>query len=311
MPPTAPASGSSAPRDLAVVVGARGGAESLASCLGALQRELEGHTARVVVAYAADDELAERALSRSGDVEAVRCPPTLLVPELWGRGLQRAEADVVVLLSAACVPAPGWLACLLGALREHPEAAGVGGPIDGPDPGLGGGSGSDWGAYFTRYSAYMPPVAAGRVEEIPGDNALYRRPALDRAWTEREEGFWETLVHRRLRAEGAALMMAPEAVVRLGPVADRRAFARDRFRHGRHFGATREVSGRGERVLRALAAPMLPILFVARILRRVLRRNPDRLIPLARSLPWLLLYSVAWSFGEASGYLRRRSEPIP
>lgn len=292
--------------DLAVVVGSQDAGSTAHACLEAMSGQVSRHGGRIVVVDGSSDDTADRLEERFPGVEVVRADPRLLMPELWKLGLDRVDLEgtrLVALANAQCVPAAGWIEALIDAAAERPAAAGVGGPIAGPEAAA---SALSWALYFARYCSYMPPVEAGPVSEIPGDNALYRTAALVAAWSDRAAGFWEVLVHRRLRETGAELVMAPSAAVSLGPAVGPWRLAAARFRHGRHYGATRPVGSGLPRLLRAATAPLLPALLVARIGRRVRGRRPDLMRHYLRSLPWLALLIIAWSLGEAAGYLRPR-----
>ena len=87
-----------------------------------------------------------------------------------------------------------------------------------------------------------------------------------------------------------------------GPI-DFTAAAQQRFAHAAEFGASR-VGRHGESIWRiVLAAPIVPLLLVLRIGRRVLPQSRFRL-PFVVALPWLFVLSIAWAAGEAAGALR-------
>lgn len=291
-----------------MLIGARDAPRTVAACLAEAVVQARALGGDVIAAVAGEDSPEADAARRAGVTCVVRARDAL-VPELWGAALEKGAAPVVVFTTATCVPGPGWLAGLLAALDANPWAGGAGGPIDGPE----GGAPSDWAAYFVRYSAYIPPMQAGEVTEIPGDNAAYRRADLARCAsaappaggeTGTARAFWETLVHAELRALGRGLVAVPQAVVRLHAGTDAAAFLRARFRHGRHFGSTREGVGGVGRIARAAAGPALVPVLLVRISRRVAARQPRWSRHVLSSLPWLLAFLAAWTAGESLGYLR-------
>jgi hypothetical protein len=153
----------------------------------------------------------------------------------------------------------------------------------------------------------MPPVPSGPTHEVAADNAVYRRDVLDRypgAW---QTGFWETEVHARFRANGCAILLDPRIVVvhrhSLSPL----TFSRQRFFHGRVFGAARfGAAPIITRAIRALAAPAAGATLTARIVGRVFARRRHRARLLA-SAPYLAWYVACWTAGETAGYLVRPS----
>jgi hypothetical protein len=159
-----------------------------------------------------------------------------------------------------------------------------------------------------RFSAFLPESVGNDVRvvrDIPGDNAAYLRSAILRHEDLLAEGFWEVEFHRRFERDGHALRLLPDAGSTMrGPV-DFTAAVGQRFQHAAEFGASR-VRRHGESVWRvALVAPLVPLLLIMRIGRRVLPHSPYRM-PFATSLPWLVVLSVAWAVGEAVGAVRSR-----
>lgn len=288
--------------EISIVVASRHASTTILESVQAVRDQAVREKAELIVVDASADGSAALLSSRFPEAVLIEADPHLLVPQLWRLGIERSGAPLVALSTASCVPGDGWLANLLRTVREHPRSAGWGGPIDGPAEGRS----LDWAVYFSRYSAYMPPVASREADEIPGDNAVYRLLDLERVWHPRDGGFWENLVHRRLHAQGRTLWMGADAVVRLGTGPGAWAFALDRYRHGRHFGSTRPTPFRLARWLRAAAAPGLAPLLLLRIGRRVLRHRRDWLLHYLAALPWLTVFIAAWSLGEMNGYLRGR-----
>jgi len=285
--------------DITVVVGARQARGVIAACLSPVIKQLRDVNAEVIVAACPLDSTDDFVARQFPEVQLIRNGMARLVPELWGLAIPLARAPLVALTTAHCIPDHNWLASAVSVAAAHPEYAAFGGPIDAPH----GGAPADWALYFARYAAFMPPVSDGPCTEIAGDNAVYRRAAIDEHWPDRSAGFWETLVHHRLRASGARLALTPELRVRSARGAAPWAFAGVRFRHGRHYGTTRPDLGRRARAGRIAAAPLLPLVLLGRIGQRIARHRPDWRAHYIRSLPWLSLFLGAWSAGEASGYL--------
>jgi len=289
---------------LEVIVAARETGRTLRNCLAALDEQCLGDATvvRVVGSIAAvrRSELAEifpRVLFDEAPADA-------LVPELWGRGIERSRAAWVALTIAQCVVGAGWLATIREQIRAAPDAAGFGGPIEPPEPRRG----RDGAAFLVRYSAYWD-MAAGEVSDLPGDNAVYRRTALAAAWNDREDGFWEALVNAEMQRRDERLVFVPAMTVRLGPLESAGVFCHQRYHHGRHYGSTRTLSSAGERWVRLAVAPLLVPVLAWRFWRRVPVVSRHRLPSPIRLLPWLGVFLAAWTAGEASGYLWRRGSP--
>ena len=280
---------SSAEPTLSIVVGSNG--EGLEVCLAALAPQVDGAEVLVCEPAPSPDELRDRFPFARFHVR-----PGALVPALWRDGIDASTGSIVALTISPMRPAPDWVETIR-ALGEREEV--VAGAID-PAPDL---RIADWAEYLCRYARDMLPFDGHECLELPGDNAAYRRDALERTRPLYRDGFWEPEVNRRLRDEGARLWHTPELVVRQGRSAGARAFTRQRLAHGRAHGRQRGARfGRGRNLAGVLGAPLVPPLMTLRILQEAQRRRRFRARALV-ALPLVLWFNAAWAAGEARGHL--------
>jgi hypothetical protein len=226
-------------------------------------------------------------------------PQGALVPELWGFGIQGSRGQVIALTTTGCTPATGWIVAIMSAHRG-PYAA-VGGPIAGAEKaGI-----LDRAVYLTRYTPYMPPVPSGAVDEVAADNGSYKREAIAEWMAEiSERGFWDADINRRLRQKGATLWLDAAVLVVHRDSATLGGFSRQRFSHGRRFGASRRHDmSRAMVWARAAGAPLVPLLMIGRIVSRVRRKTGHRL-PFLAALPLVFWFLTCWSAGECVGLIR-------
>lgn len=284
---------------LTVVLAVQGGLHLTAPWLHRFEAQRrEG--VEVLLVYASDDQPAEeacRALQNEW-ARAVQGPERALVPHLWAVGVRESSAERVALTVVHCQPPPGWLGALLGADLARHEA--IGGPIEqGP-----GADAVGWAIYLQRYTPFTGSTMATAgpdSREIAGDNALYDRRSLMDVASSWERGFWELEVHRALRRAGGSLGLEPAMWTEHRNGYSVREFAEQRLRHGFVFGQARARSlTRVRRLGYRVLTPSIPALFGAKIAARSLGFPPARrhLIP---ALPWLALFVLAWSLGEAAG----------
>jgi hypothetical protein len=284
-------SSSAAEPTVSIVVGSVGGTEPLEACLAALAPQVDG--AEVLVCEPAP---SPPGLRSRFPFARFHVREGALVPELWRDGIDASRGAIVALTISPMQPAPDWVARIRDLEQDADVVAGA------IDPGAGLRLG-DWAEYFCRYARDMLPFDAHECLDLPGDNAVYRRESLERAWPLYRDGFWEPEVNRRLRAEGARLWHAPELVVRQGRSAGVRAFTRQRLAHGRAHGRQRGARfGRARNVVGVLASPLVPPLLTARILGETRRRRRLRSRALL-ALPFVLWFNAAWAAGEARGHL--------
>jgi hypothetical protein len=209
-----------------------------------------------------------------------------------------ARGRIVAITTAHFVPAPDWIERICEA-HERLASPGIGGAIDPPR----GGRAADWATYFLRYSTLFEFEREQTVSDFSGDNASYKRPSLTAHWSAIEHGFWEPDFHRLVLASGESLTFVPEIRITQRGSFGIPCFCAQRLSHGRHFGRERM---RGKPLLFCLAgiaaAPLIPFVLVAKILRRITLR-PSYFPEFLWSLPVLLMFIFSWALGETSGYL--------
>lgn len=281
--------------DLSVVIASIDSARSIDQCLRHLERSCEGLHAEFIVADASRDDTAARIAALGGPAMLIPCATDTLAPQLWAAGYRQSTGRIVAFTTGHCLVSPGWAAALTEALDQG--ATGAGGPLV-----IGEGTGPlDWAVFYLRYAGVMPhTLGAGRlIGEIAGDNAAYRREALDRHAATFARGFWEIDFHRLVRTDGGWLAAAPRAVVAFSRSFPARTILRHRFAHGRYFGAGRVGGGTRTAWQIVLAAPLVPFVLAGRAAMRAARGPaPWRFIA---ALPWFLSLAGAWAAGEAWG----------
>jgi hypothetical protein len=280
---------------LSVVVAVWRDVAGLADCLTALA-EQRGELAEVLVV--ANVAIPESLVHRFPWVTWMSGPDGALTPDLWGLGMAAARGEVVAITTAHFTPGPGW-ARAVRAAHARSDAPAAGGPIDPPAAGA-----VNWATYLLRYNTYLAERSEGFVDDIPGDNASYKRTALRANSDVWRDGFWEPDFHRRLREQAARLLHIPAARVRQQASFGFRGFLRQRFLHGVAFGRARaRARGLWFRALAVAAAPLLPPWFFAKIAARVVRAGRYR-ARFCLTAPVLTCFLLAWSLGEVCGYLR-------
>jgi len=276
---------------VSVVIGAHAPPEALEACLEALAPQREGVQVLVVGTRPAPPRVAER--YPWAEFHEV---PGALVPVLWSYGIERSRGEIVALTIAQMVPEPDWIASIR---REQTGHDAVGGAID-PGRNL---RLADWAEYFCRYAGEMRPFAAGKGDELAGDNVAFKRELLEQHRDQLRDGYWEPVLHPVLRREGVELWRAPDVVVRQGRSAGFTAFARQRLAHGRRYGHQRGAHfGRRRNAVGVAAAPAVPFLMTARVARAVASRGRYRGRFVA-ALPLILAFNGIWAYAEARGHL--------
>jgi GT2 family glycosyltransferase len=202
-------------------------ADELAPTIEALRRETDGRC-DVEILVVVD------AVTR-GDVEAVRerfpavrivIAPTANYFAAKNAGVEAATGAIVALVDADCVPQPGWLAALLR-------------PFDDPDVSVVAGQTRYDGPSLAARTFSVPDFATvlGTASGASGfnvNNVAYRREVflaepLD-ARVRRNGGCY--FQYHALRAGGARIVYAPDAVIRHGLDVQGLGFVRKHFERG-------------------------------------------------------------------------------
>jgi hypothetical protein len=291
--------------EISVVVAVPEDGPILGSCLAGLEIQISGIAAEILVVDGTKSGTVAGG-SPGSAMRILRLPAQPEVPMLWQAGIDASRGAIIALLVDSCIPGRDWVRQILRA--HEADCAVIGGAID-LAPTLGT---VDSAIYFCRYSPYMPPFAATFLDDLPGNNCSYKRAALTGVQDEWADGFWETFVHRKMRAGRDRLLCLPEILVHYVGSASGVSFLRGRFKHGCKF-ATRRAKelNRWQRTLHALVFPVVPFVMLFRIAKRIWERRRYRAKFLS-CVPLLLIFLTAWSTGECVGYIfgpsRRRFE---
>jgi hypothetical protein len=280
---------------LSVVIAAQDAGPVLDRCIAALLEQRNAPEMEIlVVGCNREAEFRSASLER---IRFLRADSPVSVPALWTLGIHAAAGDIVALTIENCVPELDWAARMVSAHRT--ECAAAGGAIE---PNANAGI-ADWAIYFCRYSNYMLPFPARFLDDLAADNCSYKRQELDSVMHLAGDGFWEALIHADMRKAGRKLYCDPGIVVRWAGGISFSRFLSRRFRHGRYFAARRSMGfSSGQRVVRAIGAPAVPLLLLNRIATRT--RNKGRHFrSFLISLPLILCFLASWAAGEGIGYL--------
>ena len=281
---------------LSVVIGGVDAERAIRACIGSVIESCRGRETEIILVDASSDGTADAARADFPNVQVVEMPADTLVPRLWAEGIRRARGEKIALLTAQCEVVKDWANELAAAIAAG--AAGAGGPIAlAPDA-----SRVDSAIYFSRYSAFLPSKFSGvtRVRDIAGDNAMYSGAILRRHMTSFNDGFWEVEFHETIRNEGEYLVMSAAAPVIFGHAGRLGAISRQRFLHARHFGAWRVTRRRSDAARMIIGAPLVPLVLLVRIARRVWKSSAQRKRFISAS-PLVLHLSARWSLGELLG----------
>lgn len=218
------------------------------------------------------------------------------IPELRALAFRAAGAPAVAVIEDHVLVPRGWAAAMLQALEGG--AVAVGGAVENAATE----TLLDWAAFLCEYSQLLPPLPAGEVGGLTGNNTVYRRAALEAVRPAWEAGRWEDHLHAALRAAGGRLEQRPEIVVGHRKRYTLGEYTGQRFLYSRAWAGMRATGwAPARRVAAGMAALALPPVLFLRIARTVWGKGRYRGL-LLRSLPLLAWFVLAWGWGEVVGY---------
>jgi glycosyl transferase family 2 len=281
---------------LSVVVPSVNGLDYLARTLRSLEAQRAEVDLEVVVVDRVGEPLRSEARRQFPWVNFVEVEPTATIPEMRHRAFVQARGRSIAVIEDHILVPSGWAGALLAA--QSAETPVVGGSVDNAATT----SWVDWAAFLCEYSHCYPPMASGKVDWLPGNNVVYSKELLDSHREVTASGAWENRLHDAIRQSGVPLVCRPEIIVAHKMHYSVGEYLSQRYLYARSYaGARVQGASMTKRLTYAAAALALPPLLFYRIVRRVLGKGRYR-GELARSLPLLALFVVAWAAGEVVGY---------
>lgn len=282
--------------DISIIIASKNGRETIEECLSSIRKQKKSFV-EIVVADQSTDGSLEIVKKNFPDIKLIEISESLLIPELWGEGIRASSGKIVALTTSNFIPANNWIDKIKESLK--PPYSAVGGAIENSSVGSLG----DWALYFCRYSNYMLPFEKKDVNDMAADNAAYSRKALEPYKEFFKNGFWENFINSLMIKDGLKILQTPDIVVVHKKSFNILSFSKQRFLHGSFYGEERSKSFTLiKRLIFVLASPLIPLIHLRRISKRVYSRK-RHIAKFLQALPVLVLFIVCWSAGEFCGYL--------
>ncbi len=282
---------------LSVVVPSVNGFDDLSLTLAALERQRTDVALEVLVVDRLGPALREQVRARFPLVTLLEVSADATIPAMRALAFRAATAPSVAVIEDHVIVPDGWAKALLAA--QTPSTPVVAGAVENAatDRLV------DWAAYLCEYSHCTPPIPAGPAEWLTGNNVVYPREILERYRSVVESGGWENRLHDALKADGVPLTCRPEIVVGHKMHYTFGLYMSQRYLYSRSYaGARAQGAGFAKRMAMGAASLALPPVLFWRTVSRI-RAKGRHLGELARSLPLIAMFVVAWAAGEAVGYV--------
>lgn len=293
---------------VSVVVACYRAERTIVDCLDSLCRQVTGHRFEVIVVNSSPDATPALIHRHFPHVRCLECPERKFAGEARNDGIALARGDIVAMTDADCVVAPDWIDAIVVA-HDLPHPA-IGGAIANGNPG----SAVGWAGYLLELHQWMPSRPAGWMDDVGGGNMSYKREVFSRFGPFITGTYGsDTEFHWRLAAAGHRVWFEPSIRVAHRNIERLGRLLAHEFEHGRSFGRVRtggQRLSRTRRVAMAGAFPLIAALLAARTVRDAVADRESRRA-LWRVAPLLAVAHLAWSGGEAAGYLSRRRAVSP
>lgn len=279
--------------------------ETARGVIESLERQTIAKQIEVVLVTASPDELR----LQTGDIAAfhsVRIETTQSIVFLGGArgiGVRAATAPIVFIAETHAYPDPDLAATLIGVLSGSWSVAVPGFRNANPEFAL------SWAAFLSDYGAWSAYLPAGATDRAPSHDVAFRRSVLLEFGDRLEHAltFGDEL-YLGLRARGHRSYFEPAAGIQHVNLYRFASWARERFLAGVLIGGYRSARWTWRRrLVYACAAPLIPIVILARIQRGVRDTWRQQRLP-PGTIPGIVLGAVLKAAGEFRGYILGASD---
>jgi len=212
-------------------------------------------------------------------------------------GIRHAHAPAIALTEDHSFPDKKWAELFIAAHKQGWAAVGPCMRNGNPDNMV------SWGDFYQAYGEWAYPIAPGPVRHLPGHNSSYKRDIL-LAYGDRLEDLMqaESVLHRHLRAAGHELLLESGTCTTHLNFTTWSRWMPEQYYAGRMFAATWALAWSfPRRLLFTLASPLIPLVRLWRVQKRVCRTKP--FIFLLRLLPVVFVGLLMHGIGQMVGYL--------
>lgn len=263
------------------------------------QLQFQGITCRndVEVCIAHDEGWLPPCIPLSNNISLVVCTNATSILKLWGAAIAYGNGTYIAVLDIHCPPLPGWFNRVIDEIERGTFL--FFGPVDFDATS----NGVHMLGYLAEYAQFHSPLC-NNLQEVPGNNVIFRKDLLPETATLVSEGFYKTFLIWKLKRErGVEPVGFNDMRVNYSKVSAFRSYVVRRFMHGQCFAACRStMSGQPSRLLCIGFTCILPLLRCWRIYKSISTCSKLR-TEFFRFLPQLVLCEGAWSCGEFCGYL--------
>ena len=282
--------------DLSVVVPAVNTLSDVLDCLAHLDRQRTDVNLEVLLIDRLGGDFDKSVRAEHPWVRVLPAEKRHTIPEMRAIAFDSARGRAVAVIEDHVMVPEGWARRMLSALKKSDGV--VGGSVENAATR----TLLDWACFLCEYSNLIPPIEAGDVPSLTGNNVVYEKGLLDRFRDAYRAGKWENYLHDQFKLEGVRLICRPEIEVGHKKHYTFGEYLSQRYLYARSYAGAR-VAGKTllKRLIYGLAAFILPPLLFVRIFTGIWRKGRHRGL-LVRSAPLIAFFVISWGLGEVVGY---------
>jgi GT2 family glycosyltransferase len=280
-----------------IIIASVNGLPFIGDCLASLVKQRGDLEVEIVVVDSTDEKTRSHITSTFPTVKLIELEGRPGIPEMRSIGMRAAEGEYLVITEDHCIAPENWLEEIN---RAHNAGyAVVGGGVE---------NGScmrlvDWAVFLCEYSSFMPPIEAGEVEFVAGNNVSYSRAVISQVDEDVRNDFWEYFLQTELKRKGVKFLSVPAVEIIHKKEFGFFYFLAQRFHYSRSFAAMRRKRSTVSRQFIYLAYMPVSVFHLTwRIITNVRQKRKYRK-ELFLSFPFLAMFMCSYAFGELVGQL--------
>lgn len=288
---------------LSIIIPSYKAGDTLHACLQSLVTQCTD-AVEIIVVQSGEDGAAAQVASRFPEVRLVHWPTRLHPGAARNLGVEKSSGRLLGFTDADCIAAPNWVSTLLALTRSKHVA--VGGTIGNATTT----TALDWAMHFCSMHEWMPGTPSGPMNDIPTCCLAMPRSTYETYGPFRGQGYSsDTEFNWRVVRGGQLIHFDHQLRVDHGDPASWTKLLRRQPERGYHFARMRvaeEGFSLARRALYTAGSPLLPLLLIARLIRKIrAAATPAQYRrALLGALPLVTLGFTLWACGEAAGYVR-------
>jgi hypothetical protein len=284
-------------RGLSVVIPAVNTVRDVLDCLAALDKERGEVDLEVLLVNRLGAPVREQVPLHFPWARVIEVEPGTTIPRMRAIAFRDATKDAVAVIEDHVMVPQGWAVQMLDALDASQ------GVVAGSVENAATESLLDWACFLVEYHHLIPPIDAGVVDGLTGNNVVYRRSLLQQFEDVIDEGRWENRLHDAMKEAGIDLICRPEIVIGHKKHYTFGEYFSQRYLYARAYAGARVAEeSTGKKLIYGLSAFALPAILYLRVMSQIVSKK-KHLGLLALSQPLILCFITSWTVGEIVGYV--------